>query len=101
MHSQKWLCHREDLGGQDYWGVSRRRTASDSTWPRSIASLVPSGENRNLAICSEVKCVSWRAGELSSGCSHRLSTPFSRTMYTTALGSGANARGGEALGSKS
>src|SRR6266852_8009526 len=71
-----------------YRGVSRSSTASDSKCPRSIASCVPSGENRNLATCSEVKCVSWRAGELSSACSQRLSTPFSRTRYTTALGSG-------------
>src|SRR5216684_6802020 len=84
-----------------YRGVSRSSTASDSKCPRSIASFVPSGENRNLAICSEVKCVSCRTGEASSGCSHRLSMFFSRTRYTTALGSGANAKGGEALGSKS
>jgi hypothetical protein len=84
-----------------YWAVSRSRTASDSTCPRSIASLLPSGENRYRDTCSELKCVSCRGGELSSGCSQRLSTPFSRTTYTTAFGSGANARGGEARWSNS
>src|SRR6266403_4968687 len=76
--------------------VSRSRTASDSTCPRSSAILAPSGENRNLRIRSAAKCVSWRAGELSSGCSHKLSTPFSRTTYTTALGSDMKVSGDEA-----
>src|SRR5713226_5092833 len=46
-----------------YRGVSRSSTASDSKCPRSIASCVPSGENRNLATCSEVKRVSVEGGE--------------------------------------
>jgi hypothetical protein len=51
-----------DLSGRElaifHWEVSRRSTASDSTCPRSMANFVPSGENRNLSIRSEVKCVS-------------------------------------------
>ena len=94
------LCPRS-LSGIVQCEVSRRRTASDSMCPRSMASLVPSGENRNPAICSEVKCVTCRRGEPSSGCPHRLSMFFSRTRYNTDLASGANAKGGEALGSKS
>jgi hypothetical protein len=86
-----------------YRPASRSSTASESTCPRSIATFVPSGEKQNLSIRSEVKCVSWRGAELSSGCSHKLSVPLSRTTYTTALGSGANATGtvGEARWSKS
>jgi hypothetical protein len=43
-----WSCYLE---------VSRSNTASDSTCPRSIASLLPSGEKRYLMICSALKCV--------------------------------------------
>ena len=103
-HTKKQGCPRHDdalISGIVQCEVSRRRTASDSTCPRSIASLVPSGENRNPAICSEAKCVTCRRGEPSSGCPHRLSMFFSRTTYNTDLASGANAKGGEALGSKS
>jgi hypothetical protein len=68
--------------------------ASASVCARSIAICVPSAENSNRAIFSDVKCVSClNAAPPLSGCSHKLSTPFSRTVYTIDFPSGENAIG--------
>jgi len=44
----------------------------------SMQRLLPSGDQRKLRICSESKVVICRPREPSSGCTQRLSTPFSR-----------------------
>ena len=56
----------------------RIRTTSESVCPRTIASCLPSNDQWKSLISSEVNDVSRFPGEPSSGCRHRLSTPFSR-----------------------
>lgn len=60
--------------GFDSW----RRTTSESPWPRKTARLFPSGDKLNDQICSDLKFVIGCPAEPSSGCTHTLSTPFSR-----------------------
>src|SRR3984885_9876559 len=82
--------------------ASLNSTASDSVCALSIAICDPSAENSNRAIRSEVKCVSWRKLEPPlSGSSHKLSTPFSRTVYTIDFPSGENEIGSDARKSMS
>src|SRR5215472_14513689 len=54
-----------------------------------MARLLPSRDQRKLRICSESKAVICRRAELPlSGCTQRLSTPFSRIEYAIAFPSG-------------
>ena len=58
---------------------SRIRTTSESIWPRMMANFLPSGDQAKLSpMCSDLKLVSWRPADPSSGCSQRLSTSWSR-----------------------
>src|SRR6266849_3193885 len=76
-------------------------TGGRAFFPYHVDDLDPSFQYAYPRIFSEVKCVSWRRADPSSGCTHRLSTPFSRTEYKTAFPEGMNARLGSPRGSNS
>ena len=73
--------------------VSRSKTTSETMCCRATASHLPSGENRNVRMRSEVKFVSRCPGEPSRGCSQTLPTPSSTMLYVTAVPSGVNEKG--------
>jgi hypothetical protein len=65
-------------GGAGYCCTSRMSTTSESVWPRTTASLLPSHDQWKSQMCSDLNEVICLPGEPSSGCCQRLSTPLSR-----------------------
>src|SRR6185312_1598132 len=72
------------------WLASRSSTTSDCDTSRISASDFPSGDQLNVRSLPDLKLVICRPGEPSSGCNHRLETPFSTMGYATAFPSGVN-----------
>ena len=81
------------VAGLNHWDeppVSCRRTTSDSLLRVSTPIDFPSKDQRNGTINPDLKFVIWRPDDPSSGCSHKLSTPFCLIEYTRAFPSGVN-----------